>query len=80
MLLSGRRQGACVALRWNDARAVYRCGAIAQSAEVLQEVLPPGLRRMTRLLAPALAALARRSIALDQGCDSSLEVERPKPR
>lgn len=80
MVLSGRRQGSCVALRWHDALAVYRCGAIAQPAEVLHEVLPPGLRSMTRLLAPVLAALARRSIALDQGCDSSLEVESPPPR
>ena len=28
MLLSGKRHGACDALRWSEAEAAYRCGAI----------------------------------------------------
>jgi hypothetical protein len=28
MLLSRKRTGACVALRWNDADQRYRCGAV----------------------------------------------------
>lgn len=29
MLLSRRRRGACVALRWSEAEQRYRCGAVA---------------------------------------------------
>lgn len=80
MVLSGRSTGACVALRWNDLLSVYRCGAIAQPAQVLDAVLPRGMRGVAGTWAPMLATLARRSIALELGCDCSLEVERPKLR
>jgi len=76
ILLSGRRRGACVALRWHAELAVYRCGAIAQPAQVLAVRLPAPLRPLARPLAPVLAAFARRSIALQTGCDCDLEVER----
>jgi hypothetical protein len=74
IVLSGRRHGACVALRWNSTLAAYRCGAVAQPQQVLAERLPRGARGLAAPLAPMLAALARRSIALDLGCDCGLEV------
>lgn len=77
IVLSGRRHGACVALRWSPQLTVYRCGAIAQPDQVLARWLPHVLRRLAVPLAPALAAVARRSIALDAGCDCSLVAQRP---
>jgi hypothetical protein len=74
MVLTGRRHGACLALQWDSQQAQYRCGAIAQPARVLTERLPVRLRRLASPLAPLLAGLARRSIALDAGCDCDLEV------
>lgn len=74
MVLSGRRHGSCVALRWNAAARLYRCGAIEQPAQVLVDALPMALRGMRALLALVVSFLARRSIALDVGCDSDLEV------
>ncbi len=74
MVLSGRRHGACAALRWDASQALYRCGAISRPSQVLADRLPRGLRRLATPLAPLLAALARRSIALDTGCDCDLEV------
>lgn len=75
MLLSWRRQGACVALQWDARLAAYRCGAITQPLPVLQRVLPGWMRGMAASLAPVLALLARRAIALDTGCDSTVELE-----
>lgn len=77
MVLSGRRRGACAALRWCPEQAIYRCGALAQPQQVLAARLPRRLRRLVAPLAPVLAALARRGIALDSGCDCDLEVLRP---
>lgn len=77
MVLSARRHGACAALRWQERESVYRCGAIAQPREVLMQVLPRPLRAIAVPLAPVLAALARRSIALEVGCDCDLQVQRP---
>ncbi len=74
LLLSRRRHGACVALRWHEALRQYRCGALSQPLELLQSLLPRPAWRLAAWLAPALAGLARRSIAVDQGCDSSVEV------
>lgn len=79
MVLSGRRHGACVALRWNSVALVYRCGAIERPVEVLDAVLPVALRGARTVLAPALTFLARRSIALDVGCDCELEVSGGPP-
>ena len=64
MLLSRRRRGACVALRWDDAQSRYLCGALSEPASVLG--------------AHWLAPLARRWIAADIGCDARFTVE-PAP-
>lgn len=77
-ILSGRRQGACTALRWDDDSHLYRCGALCEPVVVLQRVLPARLQRLTpglaAGLAPVLARWARRWIAPGQGCDSRLDV------
>ncbi len=69
ILLSGRRTGTCVALRWSEQEARYRCGAVTEPASVL----PPLLRR----IAPLFSRLARRWIAAGNGCDSSVEAKAP---
>jgi hypothetical protein len=67
IVLSGRRTGACAALRWDGGR--YVCGAISQPADVLG----PGWR----WAAPLLGRWARRWVAAGIGCDSTLEVQPP---
>ncbi len=74
MLLSGHRHGACTALRWEEAPARYRCGAMVQPREVLRTALPTGLGWLAPVLLPVLRRLASRWIAAGQGCDCSLEV------
>jgi len=74
MLLSGRRRGACAALRWQEAPQQYRCGALVTADDVLRSALPRFLNRLAPLLAPLLRRLARRWIAAGLGCDSSLEL------
>ncbi|RYF62155.1 MAG: hypothetical protein EOO29_46555 [Comamonadaceae bacterium] len=64
MLVSRRRHGACVALRWDEARARYLCGMVADPGGVI------GLRH--RWIARPLAWLARRWIAAGVGCDAQL--------
>jgi hypothetical protein len=66
MVLSRRRSGACVALRWLDAEARYVCGAVAMP----RQTLPRGWRWM----APAFARLARRWISAGTGCDAALDA------
>jgi hypothetical protein len=63
-VLSGRRQGTCTALLWDDASNRYLCGAMAQPARQL----PRGLK----WAGPWLSRLARRLIAAGRGCDSSV--------
>lgn len=63
MLLSGRRQGRCRALRWQGVDQRYVCGVLARPARWLPW-LPPGLARR----------LAARWIAAARGCDSTLEA------
>jgi len=65
MVLSGRRQGACSALRWADADKRYVCGAISDPAGVLP--------RPWRWAAFMLRRLAPRWVAAGQGCDADLE-------
>ncbi len=79
MLLSGRRSGACNALRWDAALVRYRCGAIVAPRDVLTQALPSGLRGLAPVLAPVLRRLGARWIAAGTGCDSDLEVETPDP-
>jgi hypothetical protein len=74
MALSGRRAGACTALRWQAGTLVYRCGAITDPESVLRQVLPRWLRWLAPALAFLLGRLARRWIAADKGCDSRLEL------
>lgn len=74
MVLSGRRTGACVALRWVAASQVYRCGAISEPQGVLRDWLPGSLHPLAPGVAPLLAGAARRWVAAGSGCDSSLEV------
>ena len=66
VLVSGHRQGACAALRWDAASALYRC-AMVQAPETAWPALP-------RLLRPLLARLAQRWIAAGAGCDCDAEV------
>ena len=77
VVLSGRRHGACVAVRWQSEDHLYRCGALSAPLEVLQSVLPRSIRRLAPKLSPSLARLAKRWIAVGQGCDSSVEPEVP---
>ena len=71
MLVSRKRRGACDALRWSDGESRYRCGMVADPAEVL------GMR--WRWAVPLLRRLARRWISAGSGCDASFEVD-PLPR
>lgn len=77
MILSRRRHGACVAVHWDDEALQYRCGALMAPVKVLQQILPARLRRwapwLSPGLAPGLAWLAKRWIAVGQGCDSTVE-------
>ena len=67
VLVSGRRHGACDALRWSAPARRYHCGMVADP----QAVWP----RLPGLLRAPLTALARRWIAAGVGCDCDLEVE-----
>jgi hypothetical protein len=66
MLISRRRHGACMALRWDEGETRYRCGVVSEPAEMLG--------RRWRWAAPWLSRVARRWIAAGHGCDSTLEV------
>lgn len=73
MLLSRRRTGACVALRWSEPDQRYWCGAVSDPADVTGWTRPWAVR--------ALSALARRWIASGVGCDARLDVQPvPPPR
>ena len=73
MLVSRRRQGACVALQWQEAGGLYRCGMISAPQQVLR-ALPGPWRFMASWMASPVAWLARRWVATGIGCDSTLEV------
>ena len=66
VLATGRRHGACAALRWDDGASRYLCTVVADPGAQW-----PGLPRPLR---PALQALARRWIAAGAGCDCDAEV------
>lgn len=74
VVLSARRYGACVAVRWHDDVAQYRCGALIESQHVLHRLLPRPLQRLAPWLAPGLTKVAKRWIGLGDGCDSSVET------
>jgi hypothetical protein len=67
VLVSGRRQGECAALRWHAADRRYRC-TMVDAPQAAWPALP-------HLLRGPLRRLARRWIAAGAGCDSTLEVE-----
>ena len=69
VLVSRRRQGACVALRWSDADQRYWCGMVADPASVTGWRHPWVVRGLSRL--------ARRWIASGVGCDAQLQVQAP---
>lgn len=78
VLLSRRRQGACVAVRWSESLHQYRCGALSAPQEVLHSVMPNALSALVPALSRALRLVAGRWIAVDQGCDSTLELAQPQ--
>ena len=67
VLVSGRRHGACDALRWDDSLRLYRC-AMVDAPQQVWPALPRGLQ-------PVLQGLARRWIASGAGCDCDADVE-----
>jgi len=69
MLLSRRRTGACVALRWSEAAQRYHCGAVADPGGVTGWRWSWALR--------GFSALARRWIAAGAGCDADLQAHAP---
>lgn len=73
-LLSARRYGACLALRWHAGARQYRCGAITVPAEVLDDRLPTMLRCLSPSLAYVLRRWARRWVAAGMGCDCDVEA------
>lgn len=68
MVVSGRRHGACAALRWDASEGQYRCGLVSAPERFVR---PAWLAR--RLVSP----LARRWIAAGRGCDCDLEPQPP---
>lgn len=83
MVLSGRRQGACVALRWDEAGDAggvggsYRCGVLQAPQAVLQQVLPGWLRWTVPGWLRVLRWRGARWIGAGRGCDCSLVVTLP---
>jgi hypothetical protein len=69
VLLSGRRTGACAALRWHPDLQIYRCGAITEPLPVLLKRLPKLLHGLAPVLAWLMARLAHRWVAAGVGCD-----------
>lgn len=75
VLLSGRRTGACRALRWHSETMFYRCGAITEPQKVLQTKMPAYLQWLAAPLAWLLQRWARRLIAAGVGCDCDVTVK-----
>ena len=69
-LLTGRRQGACDALRWDPESHRYQCGAVAEP----QDVWP----WLPAIAVPMVRRLALRWISAAKGCDSDAELEGPE--
>lgn len=77
VVLSGRRHGACVAVRWVPEVRQYRCTAVSDPAGLLQNRWPAGLHGLIPWVSVILGRLAKRWIASGQGCDSHLEWSLP---
>lgn len=69
VLATGRRRGACAALRWDIPGGLYRCALVVDPRSVWPKLPAP--------LARVLRGLARRWIAAGAGCDCSAEVAPP---
>lgn len=69
MLVSRRRTGACHALRWDGVQQRYRCGLIANPAEVTGWTARWALELVRRV--------AARQIAAGTGCDADIELREP---
>jgi len=74
VILSGRRTGACAALRWHADGSLYRCGAVTEPDAVLRARLPAGLSFAAPAAAMLLRRVARRWIAAGVGCDCDAEL------
>jgi len=74
VLLSGYREGACRALRWQTDALKYRCGAITLPQEVLTDRLPWVFRPMAPGLAWLLRRWAKRWVAAGIGCDCDVQA------
>ncbi|MBA4344561.1 MAG: hypothetical protein C0423_20675 [Methylibium sp.] len=68
VILSRRRHGACVALRWLPLQGRYSCGVMSWQ----------GQSAATRILERPLRAWMARMIAAGQGCDAELEAHAPE--
>ena len=77
VVLSGRRHGACVAVRWVPEARQYRCAAVSDPSGLLQSRWPAGWHGLSTWVSPVLGRLAKRWIAAGQGCDSHLEWSLP---
>lgn len=66
MVVSRRRTGTCVALRWSEDDHRYRCAMVADPGGVTGWTHPWAVR--------ALSRLARRWIAAGAGCDARLTM------
>ena len=66
ILVSRRRTGACVAVRWDEAQQLYRCGMVEDPLRRL------GWGRAPRAWNTWLGRRLRRWIAAGAGCDASL--------
>jgi hypothetical protein len=76
MLVSRKRHGACVLLRWSNAQGRYVCGLLADAPDTAGPADPlwrGGWRRLWR-------AWARRLISAGSGCDASIEVTAPSEK
>ncbi|WP_291477241.1 hypothetical protein [Acidovorax sp.] len=69
VLVSRRRAGACLALRWSDADGRYQCGMVVDPGGVTGWTHPWVVRWLGRL--------ARRWIAAGAGCDADVLAHQP---
>jgi hypothetical protein len=79
VLLSGRRNGACSALRWQPVSLQYRCGAITNTQEVLRARLPKFAHAAVLPLAALLARVAQRWVAAGVGCECDVPIPDSAP-
>jgi len=61
------RENACPALVWQEQGQLYRCGMLQHPAQYC--------RWLPKMFERTVIVLVRRWLALDIGCDSSLELE-----